>query len=766
MSFPRTGIEATKAALSSLKGDRHWFKFGHTRFGLLRRDGDGWTLHDTRLEISKDEAKAKGLAEEVRSRSRSISSGGYSNGLEKLMSISRSQDGGVFWIPAATDADLPLKEAIAQSNHIGCEIDGASHAEQLERYQWFERVSGLSYGLQLSSGSQSIHSHIFLDESADIDTVVRLRRLFVACLLGDPAVTRQHQPMRFPGFFRREKGKGQDLMSISDARYSLAEVERGLQSAYADLGWQFPATLSDELWADIQRKLKADLPDDEKQKAIAALFARGDAWYQQQAIERAKRQQAQQVRFAQQQLDGEFNLFDAVSQVEQKLNATEAFNASAHDWKFSGNNHARGRCQWHPGKTNSAWLSQVNGKWVFHCPTCTDDQPISSFQYWLYNRDGVGRMPTGKDWAASAKEWLALHGVSVPEQRISALLSPDAPNQPTEKLQTKAEWLKAQKVERDHSAYEKIAAMLGIETNIDIGTDDYKAIARDTFYKALKQQLKYETHGELTSGFANEIQPAAEGRSLIAYDISQGGGKSNNCLIPAALRVAKSGGRVLIVVPTRGLAKEFKGRINARAGADIAATHLDPKYYSAAIVVTCPESAYKFKGQPFDLIQIDEANEVLHRIESAELGNAGPQSLAAFRALLASAKTVAIATAAMSGRSLAATQTIGGFTPTETQLQRRVRPATPMKIVEYTNFHQWLQKMIDALKNGQRVAIPVGSRGKGRMIDRILRALFPDKKGLVIDGAATLAESEVAFSVRPRRISRRLNNPTGSSSRL
>ena len=36
-------------------------------------------------------------------------------------------------------------------------------------------------------------------------------------------------------------------------------------------------------------------------------------------------------------------------------------------------------------------------------------------------------MPTGKDWAAAAKEWLALHGVSVPdarpqEQRISALL--------------------------------------------------------------------------------------------------------------------------------------------------------------------------------------------------------------------------------------------------------------------------------------------------------------------------------------------------------
>ena len=94
--------------------------------------------------------------------------------------------------------------------------------------------------------------------------------------------------MRFPGFYRREKGSYQELLSCSNARYSLVEVERGLQSAYADLGWTFPATLSDELWADIQRKLKADLPDDEKRKAIAELLARGDNWYRQQADRASK----------------------------------------------------------------------------------------------------------------------------------------------------------------------------------------------------------------------------------------------------------------------------------------------------------------------------------------------------------------------------------------------------------------------------------------------------------------------------------------------
>ncbi len=328
-------------------------------------------------------------------------------------------------------------------------------------------------------------------------------------------------------------------------------------------------------------------------------------------------------------------------------------------------------------------------------------------------------------------------------------LSQAVPSKQTKKKQTKAEWLQQQQIERDRRAYTKIAAMLGIEPDIDMESEFYLDDAREAFYQPLKQHLKYETHGELISGFASEIQPAGDGRSLIAYDCSQGTGKSNNALIPLALEVAKGGGRVLIFVPTRGLAREFKGRINERAGEDIAATHLDPKCYSASIVVTCPESAYKFKGQKFDLLQIDEANEVLHRIESAELGNAGPQSLAAFRKLLASTPTVVIATAAMSGRSLAAVQTIGGFTPDEMQLQRRSRPSTQMNVVEYGNLYHWLQQIIDALHSGKRVAIPVGSRGKGRMIDRVLRATFTNKNGLVIDGAATLQNQRTQFLADP-----------------
>ncbi len=743
MKLSGVGLSAIKQSLSVIRGDRLWLKFGHGRFVLLRRDGDTWRAHHTRLEISKADCKKQGYGEKVRSQSRSIAFDGRADGLAELLRISKIQDGGIFWVPAGNGADLPLKDEIAQSDHIGCEIDNAARSEQLERYRWFERISGLEYGLQLSSGSKSIHSHLFLDRPATIGEVVRLRRLFVLCLLGDPAVTRPHQPMRFPGFYRREQGSYQALLKTSSSRYSLAEVERGLRAAFTALGWTYPENISGEFWADLQRALKTDLPAAAQRARIGELLQRGEQFYIQQRDARAQRQR----QYAQKQLSGEFNLFEAVQQIEGRLSVAEAFNP-AHDWNFSGNNHARGHCQWHSSQSNSAWLSQKNGNWVYHCPTCTDDKPLGAFQYWLADRRGPSTsMPTGAMWAAAAKEWLSLHGVAVPVRT-----APTRPGQTTGEKplqQTKKAWLQQQEIERNHRAYTKVGALLEINLNLDTDRKDYKKRARVALYQPLKQKLKYEVRGPLVSGFASEIKPAAAGRSLIAYNCSQGTGKSNNALIPPALRVAKGGGRVLIIVPTRGLAKEFKGRINERAGAEIAATHLDSNAYSAAIVVSCPESVYKFKGQTFNLIQVDEANEVLHRIESAELGNAGPQSLAAFRKLLATTPVVEIATAAMSGWTLAAMQTIGGFTPDETQVQSRSRPATDMKIVKYSDFHHWLYKIIEALRSGQRIAIPTGSRGKGRMIDRVLGALFPDQNGLVIDGASTLQNQRSQFLADP-----------------
>ena len=49
------------------------------------------------------------------------------------------------------------------------------------------------------------------------------------------------------------------------------------------------------------------------------------------------------------------------------------------------------------------------------------------------------------------------------------------------------------------------------------------------------------------------------------------------------------------------------------------------------------------------------------------------------------------------------------------------------------------------MREGYKVAIPTGAQGKGRAIDRILRALFPEKNGLVIDGKATMETQRKRF---------------------
>lgn len=744
MMSPQNGLAAIKEALSVIGEDRLWLKFGHGRFVLLRRKGNRWSAHHTRLEISEEEAKANGYEAEVRSRSRSVTYEETANGLENLLRISRREDGGIFWVPAGGDANLPLKSEITHTRHIGCEIDDCDKEEQLARYEWFSETSGLSYGLQLSSGSKSIHSHLFLEEAAQIDAVVRLRRLFILALLGDPAVARPHQPMRFPGFYRREKGNYQTLLTANSVRYSHSEIESGLQRTFDALNWVYPSTLGEEFWADLQRALKASHSAREKRAEIKALLERGDHSYVERKAEIAKRRR----QYAQRKLSGEFNLFTAIQELESKLDPLEAFNAPQHDWRFSGSSHARGHCQWHESTSNSAWLSSKQGQWRYHCPTCTNDKPIGAFQYWLSDQHGLLHSPKGARWAELAKEWLTLHGITIPRTSLSTRDRKKKKGKRSA-LPTKQQWLAEQKKARDHSAYQQISKLLGLKNPIDVSNEDYKEKAHSAFYEPLKRYLKYETRGDRTSGFVSEQMPNEGQRSLIAYDCSQGTGKSNNAIIPLALRTARLGKRVLIFVPTRGLAKEFKGRINNRAGYDIAATHLDEKYYSAAIVVSCPESAYKFKGQHFEAILVDEANEVFYRIESAELGNAGPQSLASFRQLLSAAATVIIATAAMSGWSLAAAQTIGGFTSEETQLQKRDRPQTKMTVVEYDNYYQWLQQIVSMVSLGLRVSIPTGSRGRGRTIDRLLRKLFPAKCGMVIDGAATLKTQRTRFLSDP-----------------
>ena len=740
--------------LEVINRERIWIKWGHGRFAEVQRTGQTYRVKPTKLAISQEDVNNGKATEEQRSRSR-IHTGETYN-LDWLLQHSQlNEEDGIFWIPAATNAELPLKKDITHTDTISCEIDLCAKSRQLERFEWFAKISGLKYGLVLTSGSKSIHAHIFLEKLVPFAAADRLRKLFILCLLGDPAIANRHQPMRAPGFYRKSKGQYQELLSSSTKRYSLDAVETGLRLAFTALSWVFPETLSDDLWRDCLPWLKERKDDNqnvlpvvekEQRLELGKLLERGDSYYIELAKERAAKAEANRLRRAQLEISGEFNLLESIKQIDSQLSPDQAFNGTDHKWKFSGNDKARGYCHWHGSTSNSAWISRSDRGWAYHCPTCSADKPLSGFAYWLAEKFGpAAPFPQGKRWAELAAEYAQLHGIKIPEwQPSQATAAAKTVNSPLAEIcsegakgkpKTKTAQLAEKREQRNQEAYQTIAAMLRIPAARIKGIEQEEAKA--LFYQPLIDNLDAELRGDSQIGFASSIPIEWSNRTLFAYDCSKGTGKSNAALmssIKAALKLSK---RVLVFVPTRGLASEYAERINSALNEKVATTHLQKERNTASVVVSCPESAYKFKNSSFELICCDEANEVFERIEGGQLGQAPRQSLETFNTLLKSADQVVIATAEMWGKTLSAAQRIGQFDQAQTKIQRRIRPATEMNIIEYGSFYQWLNEIIKALRRGERVSIPTGAQGKGRLIDRVLRATFPNKNGIVIDGRAT-----------------------------
>ena len=219
--------------------------------------------------------------------------------------------------------------------------------------------------------------------------------------------------------------------------------------------------------------------------------------------------------------------------------------------------------------------------------------------------------------------------------------------------------------------------------------------------------------------------------------------------MPPAIRTAKSGKRSLIIVPTRALARALKADINEiEPGA--AATHQDEAHRHAKIVCTCPESLYKFAGSHFSFIAIDEANEVVKRVQAGQLGKAPEQSAIAFESLLSRATTVVVSTADLNQWALYAVQNLSRITARDTHIQKVRRPDTAMGVTVYGNFYHWLSEIIAHIEQGLRVSIPVGSQEKGQIIHKLLTDDFgASKKGFVLDAKETPAKVRSLFLEGP-----------------
>ncbi len=324
------------------------------------------------------------------------------------------------------------------------------------------------------------------------------------------------------------------------------------------------------------------------------------------------------------------------------------------------------------------------------------------------------------------------------------------------KTAQKAEWQR----EKVKGSYEKLADLLHwpvgkIAAMLAIEDDDLReAAARGLFFKPFETKLGARLSGEAEQGSVTRMDLemlANGGRALAVYDASRATAKSSEGIVLDVLDTALRSERSLIIVPTRALASSLAAKINQIAGSKIACTHQHKERGTALIVVTCPESLWRFDGADFKTLAIDEVNEGAERVQSGALGNSAEDNARVYEQLLSKAQTVIIATADMWAWSLHAVQRASGITPAQTHIQRRVREKTEMTIIEYSNYWQWIAEIVRAIEWGQKVVIPMGARGKARALHKYLRSYFAGKgkRGFITDARFTGKKTLGQFLANP-----------------
>lgn len=409
----KAAFQAFLKVLSPVNGSREiWIKIGHNKFFVGSWDKSG----DFDLFATSGQGANRRRTYKVTEKA-----------FDFVSRKCRELDGGAFYIPTQPQGN-PLKECVEVTDDIGIEIDQGSGEEQISLYQRFSAITGLKPALLITSAGKSYHGHFKFDHHYPVEQIQPIRRLMVLAFLSDPVTVRTHQPMRLPGFFRREKGKQQELVFHSNDRYTPAQIIIGLQKWFDQLGWELPEEMPEDWWRDrFHPALKTSTKLNEQQKHDFAKseLAKGSVGYRKEITDRAAAREQKRIELSKRAF-GDNNLIELVQETCDQL-GSDAFNLYPHDWKFSGQK-ARGRCcnpSHQSASGTSAWIApNQNGGWGYHCTACTDDKPIDAFRYWLYKKRGWGcSYPSGKDYIESIGEFLKDSDVEVPARSASSYRS-------------------------------------------------------------------------------------------------------------------------------------------------------------------------------------------------------------------------------------------------------------------------------------------------------------------------------------------------------
>ena len=248
MNYPQPlnliGLEAFQIFLSKLSpvGESReiWIKLGHNQFYVGDFDTTGnFVIAQTKLLDSQNSlSRVKGV-------NKSCAYNYISQWCDR-------NNGGAFFIPSQPQG-LPLKANVEVSDDIAAELDSQTAEEQWDTIWHFVEISGLKPSYIVHSGGKSYHPHWKLDKHQDINRITRLKKLLAIALHSDPAVVNPHQPMRLPGFYRKEKGAYQSLCFHHEDLCRLDQFESGLQRFYSHMGWIYPEVLSQQQWLECRR---------------------------------------------------------------------------------------------------------------------------------------------------------------------------------------------------------------------------------------------------------------------------------------------------------------------------------------------------------------------------------------------------------------------------------------------------------------------------------------------------------------------------------
>jgi putative DNA primase/helicase len=324
------------------------------------------------------------------------------NLFERLTQRCQREDGGVFYIPTQP-LGLPTVDSVDSTDDIGIEIDHMpTTAEQVLLYQKFTEVTGLEFASILTSGGTSVHAHLKLDHHAEISGMTYWRRLATIAFGSDPVTVRPAQAMRMPGFYRREKGAYQELLSTSEARHGFAALTEGFRAWFKHNGWSCPRDIGDQWWREVWQPMlrNTTLSAATRATLTTQYLTEGETAY----LERRRAESAARERPA---MPANGDLREALRVANDRATVGDFEGV---DWDGHGS-HARGQCPFHQGKTgNSAWLSDQSGALKFHCVGCTDDEPRDLFEYWCARQGlsyiGDSNPLKGREWAESARGFL------------------------------------------------------------------------------------------------------------------------------------------------------------------------------------------------------------------------------------------------------------------------------------------------------------------------------------------------------------------------